>query len=213
MAEQETQKENPVEKKAAEPVARPAQAEAKPVPKPAKPEPLEGKKEGKKVEAKAGKKEAVKTEAKEKKSAKEPVKKEPVKPKAKNEFPLSEEVLRRRKLIKQKISLPTFRGRFGIRSIRKKSKAKWNRWKKPRGIDIRRRQDDGAWPKTGYSAHGEIKDIHPSGFEEILVHNLGELAALNPQVQAARIAGTVGNKKRKEIKAKAKELKLKVLNR
>ena len=194
-----------------------AKVEAKPEAKPAaKPKPVEKKPE-KKPEAKPVKaeaKEAKKVEKAEKKpEAKKPVKKEPVKPKAKNQTELSAEVLQRRKLIKQKVSLPTFRGRFGVRSIRKKSRAKFNKWRKPRGIDIRRRQDDGAWPKTGYSARLDIKGIHPSGFEDVLVRNLTELTALNPKNQAGRIAGTVGKRKRKEMVAKAKELKVRLLNR
>lgn len=201
MAEVEAQKEK-VEKP--EP-----KVEAKPEPKPEVKtvETVEAKAEKKpeaKPEAKVGKKEA-KTEA--------PKPKAPVKPKAKNDVELSETVLQRRKLIKKKVSLPTFRGRFGIRSIRKKSIAKWNKWRNPRGIDIRRRNDDGAYPKTGYSTDLNVKSIHPSGFEDILVNNLQELTSLNPKEQAARISATVGLKKKKEILAKAKELKIKVLNR
>jgi large subunit ribosomal protein L32e len=45
------------------------------------------------------------------------------------------------------------------------------------------------------------------------VFNVADLSQLNPEMQAARIAGTVGRKKRMEIRAKAKEMKLRLLNR
>jgi large subunit ribosomal protein L32e len=210
MAEQEALKEKPVEKAA-------PKVEAKPEPKPVKEvkeaQPVKAEAKPVKAEAKPAKAE-VKPEAKAEKKEVKPAKpKKAVKPKANNDVELTETVLKRRKLIKKKVSLPTFRGRFGIRSIRKKSISKWNKWRKPRGIDIKRRNDDGAYPKTGYSTDLNVKDLHPSGFEDILVKNLQELTALNPKEQAARIGGTVGRKKKKDILAKAKELKIKVLNR
>jgi large subunit ribosomal protein L32e len=54
--------------------------------------------------------------------------------------------------------------------------------------------------------------MHPSGYEEIRIFTLAELAGVNPEVQAVRIGGSVGNRKRGEIQARALELGLKVLN-
>jgi large subunit ribosomal protein L32e len=54
--------------------------------------------------------------------------------------------------------------------------------------------------------------LHPSGFEEIIVHNVKDLEQLNPKTQAARIGGSVGTKKRIEIGKKAEELDLRILN-
>ena len=43
--------------------------------------------------------------------------------------------------------------------------------------------------------------------------NVNDLAKLDPKLQAARIAGSVGRKKRMAMAAKAKELNLRLLNR
>ncbi len=65
---------------------------------------------------------------------------------------------------------------------------------------------------VGYRCPVEVRGLHPSGFEDILVHNVKELEALNPETQGARIASTVGKKKKIEIVKKAIELNIKILN-
>jgi large subunit ribosomal protein L32e len=54
--------------------------------------------------------------------------------------------------------------------------------------------------------------MHPSGYAEVRVFTPAELAGLNPETQAVRIGGSVGNKKREVIQTRALELGLKVLN-
>jgi large subunit ribosomal protein L32e len=54
--------------------------------------------------------------------------------------------------------------------------------------------------------------LHPTGFEEKLVYNIKDLASINPQKQACRIASSVGTKKRLDMMKKAGEMKVKVLN-
>ncbi len=54
--------------------------------------------------------------------------------------------------------------------------------------------------------------MHPSGFEEVLVHNLADIANVNPVTQVARIGATVGKKKRVELIAEARKLNLKIVN-
>jgi len=51
---------------------------------------------------------------------------------------------------------------------------------------------------------------HPTGKEEILVHNVSELEGINPEKQVVRISSSSGKKKRLEIKQRAEELKLDV---
>ena len=65
--------------------------------------------------------------------------------------------------------------------------------------------------KTGYKLPKTIRNIHPSGYEEVLVHNIKALEKINPKVQVARIA-KIGKKKKKDLLKKAQELKIKVLN-
>ena len=65
---------------------------------------------------------------------------------------------------------------------------------------------------TGYKGPKVARGLHPSGFREVLVHNVKEVAAVDPNVQAARIAHTVGKKKRALMIAEAKKKKLLILN-
>lgn len=88
-------------------------------------------------------------------------------------------------------------------------------WRRPRGIDSKMRMEVKGWPKrvkVGYRGPKKVRGLHPSGYKEVLIHNPKELKGINPEVEAIRIAHTVGAKKRKEILEKAKELGIKVLN-
>lgn len=88
-------------------------------------------------------------------------------------------------------------------------------WRKARGRHSRvRLEKKGAMkkPKIGYRAPEESRGIHPSGYEDVLVHNVSELEDLE-EGQAARIASSVGGRKREQMLDKAEELDIKVLNR
>jgi large subunit ribosomal protein L32e len=88
-------------------------------------------------------------------------------------------------------------------------------WRKPKGIDNHMRLKKKGWPKSvsvGYRSPKKIRGLHPSGFDEILVHNIKDLDAIQPQ-QAIRISQTVGRRKRAEIVDKAQELAIHVLNK
>ena len=65
---------------------------------------------------------------------------------------------------------------------------------------------------TGYKGPKAARGLHPSGLREVLVHNVNEVTAVDPTVQAARIAHTVGKKKRVLMIAEAKKKKLWILN-
>ncbi|MBI4010318.1 MAG: 50S ribosomal protein L32e [Candidatus Aenigmarchaeota archaeon] len=88
-------------------------------------------------------------------------------------------------------------------------------WRKPRGKQNKLRvREKGKikMPSVGYGAPKESKFLHPSGFREVLVHNVDELMNLDKGKEAVKIAHTVGTRKRSEILKKAEELKVKVLN-
>jgi len=88
-------------------------------------------------------------------------------------------------------------------------------WRKPKGIDSHMRLQIKGWPpivKVGYRGPKAARYLHPSGYRDILIHNIKELAMLDPSKDAARIASTVGARKRALILQKAKELGIKVLN-
>ncbi len=88
-------------------------------------------------------------------------------------------------------------------------------WRHPRGkhskIHIKEKSKF-KLPHPSYGAPKALRFLHPSGFREILVHNLKELESINPKLEAAKIANAVGAKKRVDIVKKAGEMKVKVLN-
>ncbi|MHA1781214.1 MAG: 50S ribosomal protein L32e [Candidatus Thorarchaeota archaeon] len=175
----------------------------------------------KKPKAKAEKPKAAakKTTAKEKTAAKpkaKPKKKAPAKakPKAKPEGPLTREaVLKTREFrIAQAMRRrqPAFRHDQAHRWVRVKDS-----WRRVRGIDSPTRQKRRgriAMVETGFRKPKLVRGIHPSGFIEVLVHRPADLDGLNPKIHAARIAGTVGSRKRQEIIKKAETMMIRVLN-
>lgn len=89
------------------------------------------------------------------------------------------------------------------------------KWRKPKGTDSKMRmklKGKARSPSIGWSSPRLVRGLHPSGYEDVLVHNVKELEMLDPQRQAARIAHTVGKRKRMAIIERAKELGIKVLN-
>jgi len=113
--------------------------------------------------------------------------------------------------------VPTFRGRFGTRSKRKKSIAKWDKWRFPRGIDITWRAGDGSKPTIGYGCDKKTKNLHPSGRIEVYIRNLVQLEnhiKENKETKKYiyRLASNLGAKKRTEIKQFAEKHKLRITN-
>jgi large subunit ribosomal protein L32e len=111
---------------------------------------------------------------------------------------------------KQKSKKPTFKQ---TDSHKKKKLA--DHWRRPDGIHNKTRYGKhGKCPlvQAGYGSPAAVRGLHPSGFEEILVNNVKDLGSIRIDRQAARIARTVGTKKRSNIEDKAAELGLKILN-
>jgi large subunit ribosomal protein L32e len=88
-------------------------------------------------------------------------------------------------------------------------------WRKPKGVDSHMRLSVKGWPalvKIGYRVPKLVRGLHPSGYRDILVHNIAELETLSKETDAARLAATLGRRKRIEIARRAKELGIRVLN-
>jgi len=89
-------------------------------------------------------------------------------------------------------------------------------WRKPKGIDNhQRKQKSRGRPglvKVGYGGPKISRGLHPSGYTDNLVHNIGDLEKLNPKTDGVRIGHSVGTKKRKAIVIKSIEKKFKIFN-
>ncbi|MFP3228603.1 MAG: 50S ribosomal protein L32e [Nitrososphaeria archaeon] len=88
-------------------------------------------------------------------------------------------------------------------------------WRRPRGIHSKMRESvSGHMPlvRVGYRSPVALRGLHPSGYEDVLVHNVGELEGLDPRRHAVRIASAVGGRKREEIIRRARALGLRILN-
>ncbi len=88
-------------------------------------------------------------------------------------------------------------------------------WHKPDGIDSKMRKKMKGWPKLveiGYRGPKIARELHPSGYKEVLVNTLDDLDKIDPKTQAARIAHGVGARKRADITLHAEEKGIHILN-
>ncbi len=203
--------------KAATPAAAARPVEAKP----------EGAPKEKPPEAKAAKKPAKPAEKKvEKKPAKKPEKEgaEEVAEEGKEEEEAEEEY---EPNLKPKLD-PAIRRLLAVRSAKSAARPAFHRqewfrykkfgdeWRKPQGGQSKLRRHFGyRWnlPSVGYRGPREVRGLHPSGFQEVLVHNERELEGLDPKTQAVRVAHAVGARKREQIEKACDDKGLRVLNR
>ena len=88
-------------------------------------------------------------------------------------------------------------------------------WRKPRGNlskQRRRIKGKGATVEAGYRTPEAVRGRHPSGFEEVRVHNVADLEDVDGDAQAVRIASAVGGRKRERIEDRAEDGGIRVLN-
>ncbi len=88
-------------------------------------------------------------------------------------------------------------------------------WREPRGgLSKQRRGVKGKGPKVeaGFRTPEAVRGLHPSGFEEVRVHNVDDLEGVDGDTQAVRIASKVGARKRERIEEEAEDAGIRVLN-
>ncbi|NYT00881.1 MAG: 50S ribosomal protein L32e [Methanocellales archaeon] len=111
---------------------------------------------------------------------------------------------------RQKSKKPSFR-----RHDSHKKKKLDESWRRPRGLHNKLRKRivaKGAMVQVGYGSPKEVRGLHPSGYEEVLVYRPKDVEDVDIANQAIRIGSSVGTRKRQGIEKKAKELDIKVLN-
>ena len=89
-------------------------------------------------------------------------------------------------------------------------------WRAPHGMDNKQRRNykyRGSLVRVGHGKVAAARGLHPSGFQEVMVHNLNDLETVDPGPQAARVGKTVGGRTRENIHARADELGIRILNR
>ena len=115
-----------------------------------------------------------------------------------------------RKRMKKK--RPSFRRVESWRYVRVKDP-----WRKARGIDSQTRKKTKTGvksPSAGYRTPKKIRGLHPSGYEQVEIHNLKELKDLdlNSKRHAIKISTRLGSRKRLEIIDWAQKRNFKILN-
>jgi len=88
-------------------------------------------------------------------------------------------------------------------------------WRKPRGNLSKQRRGikgKGDMVQAGYRTPKAVRGKHPSGFDEVRVHNVDDLDGVDGDTEAVRIASKVGARKRERIEEVAEEDGIRVLN-
>ncbi len=181
--------------------------------------------EAKKAPAAEAKPEAKKAPAKEAKAPKKPAKK--AEKKAEEEEKEEEAEEEYEPNLKPKLD-PNLKRLLALRASKAASRPAFHRqewfrykkfgdeWRKPQGGQSKLRRHFGyRWnlPSVGYRGPREVRGLHPSGFQEVLIHNERQLEGLDPAKQAVRIAHGVGSRKREIIEKACDDKGLRVLNR
>ena len=88
-------------------------------------------------------------------------------------------------------------------------------WRAPRGQLSKQRRGikgKGDTVEAGFRSPKAVRGKHPSGFEEVRVHNVDDLDGVDGDREAVRIASKVGARKRERIEEVAEDEGIRVLN-
>ncbi|WP_442909382.1 50S ribosomal protein L32e [Halovenus sp. HT40] len=115
--------------------------------------------------------------------------------------------------------LLTQRSRVGTPKFNRQDHHKKKRvptsWRRPKGtLSKQRRGIKGKGDKVqaGFRSPKAVRGRHPSGFEEVRVHNVDDLEGVDGDTEAVRIASKVGARKRERIEEVAEDEGIRVLN-
>jgi large subunit ribosomal protein L32e len=142
------------------------------------------------------------------------------------EEPEVETELRPRGLVEKTPDLEDEEARL-LTQRRREGKPKFNRqdhhkkkrvstsWRRPRGNLSKQRRGikgKGDTVEAGFRSPKAVRGKHPSGFEEVRVHKPSDIEEIDPDTEAARIASSVGARKRERIEELAEDRGIRVLN-
>ncbi|MHA1601426.1 MAG: 50S ribosomal protein L32e, partial [Promethearchaeota archaeon] len=88
-------------------------------------------------------------------------------------------------------------------------------WRKQRGIDnkTRRKTKNGVRsPEPGFRGPRSVRNLHPSGLEDVLIMHISELDKLDTKIHGVRIAKRLGARKRLALVEEARDRGFNVLN-
>lgn len=88
-------------------------------------------------------------------------------------------------------------------------------WRKPRGMHNKMRigkKGHGVKVDSGYRSPKEVRYMHFSNLNQIMIYNFNDIKKLNPKTDAAIIASSIGAKKKIIILEECMKLNIKVLN-
>ncbi|QKY19637.1 50S ribosomal protein L32e [Halolamina sp. CBA1230] len=88
-------------------------------------------------------------------------------------------------------------------------------WRRPRGQLSKLRRGikgKGDTVEAGFRSPKAARGLHPSGFEEVYVHNVDDLDGVDADTEAVRIASKVGARKRERIEEECEDAGIRVLN-
>jgi large subunit ribosomal protein L32e len=111
---------------------------------------------------------------------------------------------------RQRVGTPKF-----DRQDHHKKKRTPTSWRAPRGKLSKQRRGikgKGDTVEAGFRSPQAVRGKHPSGFEEVRVHNVDDLEGVDGDTEAVRIASKVGARKREQIEDAAEDAEIRVLN-
>ena len=114
--------------------------------------------------------------------------------------------------VQQKPGRPRFTSICGKKRKFDVIRGKFAKWRKPHGIDLRRRRHYGEWVSIGFGNDNKVKTVHPSGFKEVFVNSARDLDQINGSTMCARFSGTIGLQKRKQLYLECQKRQIHVVN-